>query len=63
MDKLLKLYDELENTYCPYKHETNINIDWCEVCKNNDCTNGYYEICHRISKRIEDTKKRIFGRI
>lgn len=39
MDKLLKLYEELENTYCPYSHELDRDIDWCEVCKNNISTN------------------------
>ena len=39
MDKLLKLYDELEDTYCPYKDEIDKCINWCEVCKNNECTN------------------------
>ena len=36
MDKLLKLYDELEDVYCPYKDEMDKDIDWCEVCKNNE---------------------------
>lgn len=58
MEKLLKLYEELENTYCPYSHELDKDTDWCEVCKNN--TPGYYEICDRILRRIEDVKKRIF---
>lgn len=60
MDKLLKLYNELENTYCPYKDETNRDINWCEVCKNNDFTNLNYLICSRINKRIEDVKRRMF---
>ena len=59
MDKLSKLYNELESTYCPYQDEKNRDIDWCEVCKNNDCTNGYYEICNRINKRIKDVKRRM----
>lgn len=61
MDKLLKLYDELEDVYCPYKDEMDKDIDWCKVCKNNECTNGYYEICTRINKRIEDVKRRYFS--
>lgn len=60
MDKLLKLYDELEDAYCPYNDEMDKGVDWCEVCKNNECTNGYYTICTRINKRIEDVKRRIF---
>lgn len=59
MDKLLKLYEELENIYCPYEDELDRDMNWCEVCKNNTATNGYYEICDRIIKRIEDVKKRI----
>lgn len=59
MEKLLKLYEELENTYCPYADEFDRDINWCEVCKNNISINGYYEICDRINKRIENVKKRI----
>ena len=58
MDKLLSLYEELENTFCPYTDEIDIDIDYCEVCKSNISTFQYYEICDRINKRIEDVKKR-----
>lgn len=63
MDKLLKLYEELENIYCPYVDELDKDTDWCEVCKNNTSTNGYYDICNRIERRIEAVKERIFGNI
>ena len=44
---------------CRSQEVKNRDIDWCKVCKNNDCTNGYYEICSSINKRIEDVKRRM----
>lgn len=58
MDKLLNLYEELENTYCPYANELDKDTDWCEVCKNNTATNECYKICNRIERRIEAVKER-----
>lgn len=58
MVKLLELYNELENTNCPFEDEIDKNTDWCEVCKNNTATNGYYDICNRIERRIEAVKER-----
>ena len=31
MDKLLSLYEELENTFCPYTDEIDRDIDYCEL--------------------------------
>ena len=58
MDKLLSLYEELENTFCPYTDEIDRDIDYCEVCKSNISTFQYYEICDRIGRRIETVKER-----
>ena len=58
LDKLLELYNVLENTHCPFKDELDKDTNWCEVCKNNTATNGYYNICNRIERRIEAVKGR-----
>ena len=52
------IFRQLENTYCHYSDELDKDIDWCEVCKNNTATNGYYDICNRIERRIEAVKER-----